>query len=147
MARGKAEQTYSRSSYQLLKFLFFQADDGIRDGGVTGVQTCALPISHPYAQFAALQAIKHRHEIRPEDAERNGDLGLVTSRILVDQQQHGKLRRGKLQRRDAAQKILEDLQLRALERIAEQLGQFAHLQRRAFASTFGRVFAASRLGE
>src|SRR5207253_5314813 len=25
---------------------FFQADDGIRDGHVTGVQTCALPISH-----------------------------------------------------------------------------------------------------
>src|SRR5438309_10852054 len=26
---------------------FFQAEDGIRDGTVTGVQTCALPIS-PY---------------------------------------------------------------------------------------------------
>src|SRR5712692_10415008 len=25
---------------------FFQAEDGIRDGTVTGVQTCALPISH-----------------------------------------------------------------------------------------------------
>src|SRR5215208_7255093 len=30
---------------------FFQAEDGIRDGHVTGVQTCALPISllHPPA--------------------------------------------------------------------------------------------------
>src|SRR5258707_7281494 len=27
-------------------FFFFQAEDGIRDIGVTGVQTCALPISH-----------------------------------------------------------------------------------------------------
>src|SRR6266568_1904615 len=27
-------------------FFFFQAEDGIRDGTVTGVQTCALPISH-----------------------------------------------------------------------------------------------------
>src|SRR3712207_6861530 len=27
------------------RFVFFQAEDGIRDIGVTGVQTCALPIS------------------------------------------------------------------------------------------------------
>src|SRR5439155_4485134 len=30
---------------ELLYFFFFQAEDGIRDGHVTGVQTCALPIS------------------------------------------------------------------------------------------------------
>src|SRR5438046_8493790 len=29
----------------LLLFFFFQAEDGIRDWSVTGVQTCALPIS------------------------------------------------------------------------------------------------------
>src|SRR6266581_8392218 len=29
----------------LVFFFFFQAEDGIRDGRVTGVQTCALPIS------------------------------------------------------------------------------------------------------
>src|SRR2546422_7395263 len=28
-------------------FFFFQAEDGIRDVAVTGVQTCALPISRP----------------------------------------------------------------------------------------------------
>src|SRR3712207_8546425 len=28
-------------------FFFFQAEDGIRDIGVTGVQTCALPIFGP----------------------------------------------------------------------------------------------------
>src|SRR5690348_8623203 len=28
-----------------MRFFFFQAEDGIRDGRVTGVQTCALPIS------------------------------------------------------------------------------------------------------
>src|SRR5690348_18172708 len=28
----------------LFFFFFFQAEDGIRDGRVTGVQTCALPI-------------------------------------------------------------------------------------------------------
>src|SRR5207253_4964022 len=30
---------------ELMSFFFFQAEDGIRDGHVTGVQTCALPIS------------------------------------------------------------------------------------------------------
>src|SRR5689334_24043578 len=30
-------------------FFFFQAEDGIRDGTVTGVQTCALPI-WPYIE-------------------------------------------------------------------------------------------------
>ena len=29
----------------VLKSFFFQAEDGIRDHCVTGVQTCALPIS------------------------------------------------------------------------------------------------------
>src|SRR5580765_5184362 len=28
----------------MIVFFFFQAEDGIRDGRVTGVQTCALPI-------------------------------------------------------------------------------------------------------
>src|SRR5438876_5893912 len=32
-----------------LFYFFFQAEDGIRDGRVTGVQTCALPISRSEA--------------------------------------------------------------------------------------------------
>src|SRR5439155_6554198 len=42
-------------------FFFFQAEDGIRDGHVTGVQTCALPILlvlqavTPPPQLAALK--------------------------------------------------------------------------------------------
>src|SRR6267143_4333412 len=32
-------------TYYIFFFFFFQAEDGIRDGTVTGVQTCALPIS------------------------------------------------------------------------------------------------------
>src|SRR5256884_9825564 len=31
----------------MLLYFFFQAEDGIRDVAVTGVQTCALPISSP----------------------------------------------------------------------------------------------------
>src|SRR3989442_170289 len=36
-----------RTSAELVacSFFFFQAEDGIRDADVTGVQTCALPIS------------------------------------------------------------------------------------------------------
>src|SRR6266496_5508167 len=34
----------------VLFFFFFQAEDGIRDLYVTGVQTCALPISLPDAR-------------------------------------------------------------------------------------------------
>src|SRR3712207_8415656 len=45
-------------------FFFFQAEDGIRDIGVTGVQTCALPI------------------FRPQLAER---FGAVTARVVVDE--------------------------------------------------------------
>src|SRR2546430_4279105 len=35
----------SRSGAFIFIFFFFQAEDGIRDLTVTGVQTCALPIS------------------------------------------------------------------------------------------------------
>src|SRR2546430_10083040 len=35
-------------------FLFFQAEDGIRDLTVTGVQTCALPISRAERAVASL---------------------------------------------------------------------------------------------
>src|SRR3989442_10977743 len=47
-------------------FFFFQAEDGIRDADVTGVQTCALPISSPLpARLAArprsgCRALRHR---------------------------------------------------------------------------------------
>src|SRR6266404_3882899 len=34
-------------------FFFFQAEDGIRDKLVTGVQTCALPISSTYFEGQA----------------------------------------------------------------------------------------------
>src|SRR2546422_6198227 len=36
-----------RRVLSLVMFFFFQAEDGIRDVAVTGVQTCALPICAP----------------------------------------------------------------------------------------------------
>src|SRR2546422_4289156 len=43
-----------------LHFFFFQAEDGIRDVAVTGVQTCALPISLCYipATMRPLETIR-----------------------------------------------------------------------------------------
>src|SRR2546429_8815991 len=41
-------------------FFFFQAEDGIRDVAVTGVQTCALPIS--YALLTSTYDIKGKGE-------------------------------------------------------------------------------------
>src|SRR2546422_8625143 len=38
---------YVRLRWLIGVFFFFQAEDGIRDVAVTGVQTCALPITFP----------------------------------------------------------------------------------------------------
>src|SRR5438445_8344790 len=40
-------------SSRVFFFFFFQAEDGIRDIGVTGVQTCALPILIAYQRCAS----------------------------------------------------------------------------------------------
>src|SRR6266496_5654398 len=49
----------------LLLFFFFQAEDGIRALYVTGVQTCALPISTTgwpfFSDWAALWAMARQH--------------------------------------------------------------------------------------
>src|SRR5690348_17932850 len=42
--RYEAHTSLLRLSGVSCLFFFFQAEDGIRDGRVTGVQTCALPI-------------------------------------------------------------------------------------------------------
>src|SRR5688572_29247702 len=48
---GAKSLCLSVQSSRCSSFFFFQAEDGIRDLTVTGVQTCALPISrHPRAQ-------------------------------------------------------------------------------------------------
>src|SRR4051794_41814277 len=55
-----------------LLFFFFQAEDGIRDGRVTGVQTCALPISNPLAScggcLASFVRTARRQSSRPSPA-------------------------------------------------------------------------------
>src|SRR5438046_3696483 len=66
-------------------FFFFQAEDGIRDWSVTGVQTCALPIWVALYQGERSVAALRRHRAR---AQRG--VGRAARR-----------RRGELQRADA----------------------------------------------
>src|SRR3712207_7363732 len=54
----KRAQVYMR----VLSFFFFQAEDGIRDIGVTGVQTCALPI---YSQ-SMISYKSNQYSVPPE---------------------------------------------------------------------------------
>src|SRR5207244_9472066 len=55
-------------------FFFFQAEDGIRDDLVTGVQTCALPISDPHGALAKPQMDCVAVRVRE-------DLGLNVARL------------------------------------------------------------------
>src|SRR5882762_11672144 len=49
----------------LFFFFFFQAEDGIRDSSVTGVQTCALPICWYIKRQAARLGLTMKMERRP----------------------------------------------------------------------------------
>src|SRR5438105_12398544 len=58
-------------------FFFFQAEDGIRDPLVTGVQTCALPIyawrrhdGHSFSRWA--DHAGHRQRVRRDSFSRRG---------------------------------------------------------------------------
>ena len=76
---------------------FFQAEDGIRDWSVTGVQTCALPILEPHHLAAACAALLIE-EPRPDtwnDAhptERSldvvGELRDIRRSVLKTQRRH-----------------------------------------------------------
>src|SRR6266481_9148068 len=61
---------------RIIFFFFFQAEDGIRDGTVTGVQTCALPIYRTRERFSVAAT-------RPETGRINAATE-ITSSVLVD---------------------------------------------------------------
>src|SRR5690625_868125 len=59
--------------------LFFQAEDGIRDGHVTGVQTCALPI---YSVQGMGSLVFQMLEAGETDAEICNKLGLEVQELV-----------------------------------------------------------------
>src|SRR5438309_7048007 len=64
-------------------FFFFQAEDGIRDGTVTGVQTCALPISEEVLHQLELFLMRAPATLRFVLATRH-DLRLGLHRLRLD---------------------------------------------------------------
>src|SRR5690348_17403772 len=83
----------ARSS--LFAFFFFQAEDGIRDGRVTGVQTCALPIlgardlSNPdmasyYAEAGAWQSGSLTALGRNEEARRGAHEDIALAEKVLE---------------------------------------------------------------
>src|SRR4051794_41898287 len=81
-------------------FFFFQAEDGIRDGRVTGVQTCALPIwqgpcrrAMPWSSRPAAARRVSGGPGRSEERRvgKSVDLG---GRRIIKKKKQGKRRRG-----------------------------------------------------
>src|SRR5205809_3667576 len=58
--------------YFIFFFFFFQAEDGIRDVAVTGVQTCALPISVSENRRERPWLRARRSPTRPRSWSRSG---------------------------------------------------------------------------
>src|SRR2546426_4316482 len=68
-------------------FFFFQAEDGIRDYKVTGVQTCALPISlrpGPHDDAPIEHAVRPLGQHTVEElVTRAVGLGVVDHRVMI----------------------------------------------------------------
>src|SRR5437588_8337204 len=71
-------------------FFFFQAEDGIRDHCVTGVQTCALPIcSHTENADKRLDVISELHDLGSGFKLALKDLEIRGAGNLLGVEQHG----------------------------------------------------------
>src|SRR5690625_6415744 len=91
-------------------FFFFQAEDGIRDGHVTGVQMCALPISPTYiCPSAPMLNSPVRKQITTEAAIISSGVSCATSaEIPTDDLRSEERRVGKECRaRNAEERVIE----------------------------------------
>src|SRR2546425_9726715 len=59
----------------MFSFFFFQAEDGIRDKLVTGVQTCALPISTAATTPNPISGLRFRHTVVIDPGHGGADPG------------------------------------------------------------------------
>src|SRR5690606_17263533 len=74
------ECVFVRSSCLSIWFFFFQAEDGIRDFHVTGVQTCALPI---YTMSLAQTGSRTRIPKTPVEGRRVVDSERINTRAIT----------------------------------------------------------------
>src|SRR2546429_6961206 len=83
-----------------LSCFFFQAEDGIRDVAVTGVQTCALPISSPSAPAAANNnpALKGNYAFTFSGIKGNGTVSISAAVGMFTADGAGNLTSGKIGR-------------------------------------------------
>src|SRR5256885_6898158 len=87
-----------RLGEERLFFFFFQAEDGIRDYKVTGVQTCALPISaadlwNLFQREYGLQSVQAPHYRSEEHtSELQSPCNLVCRLLLEKKKSHSFIR-------------------------------------------------------
>src|SRR5260370_32751721 len=70
MARRTNSYDSNCSRLSFVFFFFFQAEDGIRDSSVTGVQTCALPIFAAEHRATTVLKVHARTRILDQDRGR-----------------------------------------------------------------------------
>src|SRR2546425_7228354 len=83
---------YQLTRYLAIFFFFFQAEDGIRDKLVTGVQTCALPIFFSSTMRTAsimLETVSDRAS-RISSSEITRVLGIPSTRSRSEERRVGK---------------------------------------------------------
>src|SRR5205807_6747407 len=71
----------TRCCSSVIVFFFFQAEDGIRDYKVTGVQTCALPISLGVAIGSGTGDVETHREIA-ERLRTTGSMRRVSATVI-----------------------------------------------------------------
>src|SRR3990170_8676752 len=84
-------------------FFFFQAEDGIRDDLVTGVQTCALPICpddvaliHRLSREELVEFLHNKERFRSEERRWGKSVDLGGRRIIKKKKKKKKSRKEKL---------------------------------------------------
>src|SRR6266508_5141690 len=95
---------------RVLLVFFFQAEDGIRDGHVTGVQTCALPISaarHKATDLTGRVSYPRDPKWRRATTARSGSI--ERRRVALDQREFLRLERTVVDAQDDGRAVQRDL--------------------------------------
>src|SRR6516162_2558063 len=107
-------------------FFFFQAEDGIRDYKVTGVQTCALPISrHSASTRCTCSQIERSAESVSMSSDRKSTRELqspcnLVCRLLLEKKKKEIRTGGLFAHADLEQRVPESHPLRLIRRIVNQ---------------------------